>query len=117
MLGHQSTGGSEVLTRWWHHTQQFDAQGGEEIKIFTLDSVPCWRLGVNTLVATQAKGQDVLPAGFDVIFNLSQEGYGVFVLVLCLNKLCNRLDILLAASDTWIHPSQPASQPVFWKLV
>ena len=63
------------------------------------------------MVATQAKGQDVLPAGFDVIFNLSQEGYGVFVLVLCLNKLCNRLDILLAPSDTWIHPSlaQPAS--------
>ena len=55
------------------------------------------------MVATQAKGQDVLPAGFDVIFNLSQEGYGVFVLVLCLNKLCNRLDILLAVcSDTWI---------------
>ena len=88
--------------------------GGEEIKIFTLDSVPCCRLGVNTLVATQAKGQDVLPAGFDVIFNLSQEGYGVFVLVLCLNKLSNRLDILLADGDTWIVIS---AQPVFWKMV
>ena len=60
------------------------------------------------MVATQAKGQDVLPAGFDVIFNLSQEGYGVFVLVLCLNKLCNRLDILLAA--TVIHGFIPASR-------
>ena len=110
MLVHQAAVGSKVLTLWDH------LRGGEEIKIFTLNSIPCWRLGVNTLVATQAKGQDVLPAGFDVIFNLSQEGYGVFVLVLCLNKLCNRLDILLAASDTWIHPGQ-ASQPVFWKLV
>ena len=105
-----------MLTRC-PHLQQFDAQGGEEIKIFIYSStltVPGWRLGVNTLVATQAKGQDVLPAGFDVIFNLSQEGYGVFVLVLCLNKLSNRLDILLADGDTWIVIS---AQPVFWKLV
>ena len=97
MLVQQSVAGYKVLTRW-PHLQQFDAQGGRDKNIYIQSHTDCSCLEVNTLVANQAKGQDVLPAGFDVIFNLSQEGYGVFVLVLCLNKLSNRLDILLPAS-------------------
>ena len=75
---------------------------GEEIKIFTLSSSLLGAGG--QYLSSKAKGQDSLP---DVIYNLSQEGYGIFVLVLCLSKLCNWLYFdWKSVMHGLAHPSQ-----------